>query len=68
MKIKESTSKKLGVLTGKVVTGAKALPGKTADVTKNIKNEFVSGMTSVTGASRGEGNQPPAHNADETHK
>lgn len=68
MKTKETTSKKLGVLTGKMVAGAKALPSKTADVTKSIKDEFISGMTSVNGVSRGEGNQPPAHNADETHK
>lgn len=68
MKIKESTSKKIGVLTGKVVAGAKALPGKTANTSKSIKDEFVAGFASVTVHPKGKGNQSPAQSTDETQQ
>ena len=68
MKMKESTSKKIGVLTGKVIAGAKALPGKTAETGKSIKDEFVAGFASVTEHPKVKGNQPPAHSADDTQQ
>lgn len=62
MKIKESTSKKIGALTGKVVAEAKALPKKTASTGRSIKSEFVAGFQSTNSASREEGEMPTSTN------
>lgn len=68
MKIKESTSKKLGVLTGKLVAGTKALPEKTSNTSKSIKDEFMAGFASANGSAKIKGNQPPAHTAENTQQ
>jgi len=47
MKIKKPTSKVLGELTGKLVAGAVALPGKTSSTTSSIKSEFLAGFNST---------------------
>lgn len=64
--MKETTSKKIGSLTGKFVAGAKSLPTKTASTSKNLKNEFLAGFAETSGSTKEKGNQPPVHNADET--
>lgn len=66
--MKTITTKKFGALTGKLVAGTKALPGKTATASKSIKDEFVAGFKETSGSNKGKGNQPPAHNADETQQ
>lgn len=47
MKLKKPTSKVLGELTGKLVAGTKALPGKTSETTSSIKAEFIAGFNST---------------------
>ena len=57
MKIKKSTSKVLGELTGKLVAGTKALPGKTSETTNSIKAEFIAGFASTNVTSKVKGNE-----------
>lgn len=52
MKLKKPTSKVLGELTGKLVAGAVALPGKTSETTGSIKAEFLAGFNSTNSSSK----------------
>jgi hypothetical protein len=52
MKLKKPTSKVLGELTGKLVAGAVALPGKTSDTTGSIKAEFLAGYKATNSSSK----------------
>lgn len=61
-----TTTKKIGALTGKLVAGTKALPKKTAETSKSIKQEFLDGFAQTSGSNKGLGSQPPAQMADET--
>ena len=58
MKMKQSTSKSFGMLAGKVVSEAKALPKKTASSGRSIKAEFVAGFQEVSSATKEEGVKP----------
>jgi hypothetical protein len=57
MKLKKPTSKVLGELTGKLVAGAVALPGKTSETTGSIKAEFLAGFNSTNGSTKVKGNK-----------
>jgi hypothetical protein len=57
MKLKKPTSKVLGELTGKLVAGAVALPGKTSDTTGSIKAEFLAGYKAANGSIKVKGNK-----------
>ena len=52
MKLKKPTSKVLGELTGKLVSGAVALPGKTSATTSSIKSEFLAGFNATNSSSK----------------
>lgn len=52
MKMKKPASKTLGELTGKLVAGAKALPGKTSETTSSIKDEFIAGFQATSGSTK----------------
>lgn len=58
MKLKKPTSKVLGELTGKLVAGAVALPGKTSETTGSIKAEFLAGYKSANGSTKVKGSEP----------
>lgn len=55
MKVRKISSKTLGELTGKIVAGATALPGKTSETTGSIKREFLAGYKSVNGSNKVKG-------------
>lgn len=55
MKMKKTSSKMLGELTGKVVATAIALPGKTSQTTSSIKAEFVAGFNSTNSSRKVKG-------------
>jgi hypothetical protein len=57
MKVKKPASKTLGELTGKLVAGAKALPGKTSETTSSIKDEFLAGFQATSGSTKKMGEQ-----------
>jgi hypothetical protein len=57
MKLKKPTSKVLGELTGKLVAGAVALPGKTSETTGSIKAEFLAGYKATNGSIKVKGNK-----------
>lgn len=47
-----TSSKNIGKLTGKLVAGTKALPKKTAAVSKSLKDEFVDGFRETSGSTK----------------
>lgn len=59
MKMKKSSSKLLGEITGKVVAGAIALPGKTSSTTSSIKAEFIAGFNSANVSRKVKGESSP---------
>lgn len=52
MKNKKPASKVLGEWTGKLVSGAVALPGKTSSTTSSIKSEFLAGFNSTNSSTK----------------
>lgn len=62
-----TSSKNIGKLTGKLVAGTKALPKKTATVSKSLKDEFLDGFHETSGSTKvmgenSDNNETPAHN------
>lgn len=66
MKTKKSTSKVLGELTGKLVAGTKALPGKTSHTTNSIKKEFIAGFSSTSNSNKVKGSSNVGNSIDTT--
>jgi len=61
-----TSSKSIGKLTGKLVAGTKALPKKSAEVSKSLKDEFMDGFRETSGSNKGMGDESvsdesPAH-------
>ena len=52
-----TSSKTIGKLTGKLVAGTKALPKKTTEVSKSLKEEFMDGFRETSGSYKGIGNE-----------
>jgi hypothetical protein len=52
-----TSSKTIGKLTGKLVAGTKALPKKTTEVSKSLKEEFMDGFRETSGSNKGIGNE-----------
>lgn len=66
-----TSSKTIGKLTGKLVAGTKALPKKSAEVSKSLKDEFMDGFRETNGSNKGMGDESvsdesPAHNNNNT--
>ena len=66
-----TSSKTIGKLTGKLVAGTKALPKKTTEVSKSLKDEFMDGFRETSGSHKGMGDESvsdesPAHNNNNT--
>lgn len=61
-------TKSIGKITGKVVAGTKALPGKTAETSKSLKEEFLAGFAEANGSTKGVGSQSHAQNTDNTQQ
>lgn len=59
MKMKKSSSKLLGEITGKVIASAVALPGKTSSTTSSIKSEFIAGFNSTNAPRKVKGDSSP---------
>ena len=62
-----TSSKNIGKLTGKLVAGTKALPHKTANVSKSLKDEFLEGFREASGSDKvmgveSDSDDTPAHN------
>lgn len=55
--MKDTASKKIGEFTGKFFAGSKALPGKTSEIAKSIKEEFIAGFESTSGSNKKMGNE-----------
>jgi hypothetical protein len=47
-----TSSKTIGKLTGKLVAGTKALPKKTTEVSKSLKDEFMDGFRETSGSAK----------------
>jgi len=47
-----TSSKNIGKITGKLVAGTKALPKKTAEVSKSLKEEFMDGFHETSGSAK----------------
>jgi hypothetical protein len=52
-----TSSKTIGKLTGKLVAGTKALPKKTSETTKSLKEEFMDGFRETSGSNKGMGDE-----------
>lgn len=61
-------TKAIGKITGKVVASTKALPTKTAETSKSLKDEFMAGFAETNGSTKGVGSQSHAHNTDNTQQ
>jgi hypothetical protein len=62
-----TSSKTIGKLTGKLVAGTKALPKKTSETSKSLKEEFMDGFRETSGSNKGMGDksvsdESPIHN------
>ena len=66
-----TSSKTIGKLTGKLVAGTKALPKKTTEVSKSLKEEFMDGFRETSGSNKGIGDESvsdesPVHHSKNT--
>ena len=66
-----TSSKTIGKLTGKLVAGTKALPKKTTEVSKSLKEEFMDGFRETNSSNKGMGDESvsedsPIHNTSNT--
>ena len=52
-----TSSKTIGKLTGKLVAGTQALPKKTTEVSKSLKEEFMDGFRETSGSNKGIGDE-----------
>lgn len=52
-----TSSKTIGKLTGKLVASTKALPKKTTEVSKSLKEEFMDGFRETSGSNKGMGDE-----------